>query len=188
MAYWLVNTYFCSSSMAYWLVNTYYCSSSMAYWLVSTYYWSSSMTCWLVWIFYIGSCVEMESAWHVSLPSTSCAHQSTLLYHILFRSVPFHRVSFLSIICLSMGGWGEIHRPGGSRAYLRYDARIEVEKALEELGLLRGKDPQKMRLGKCSRSGNIIEPMITPQWWEHVWLPPLPFGTVCVFFCTLKPI
>ena len=45
-----------------------------------------------------------------------------------------------------------------------YDARIEVEKALEELGLLRGKEPHKMRLGKCSRFGDTIEPMITPQW------------------------
>lgn len=47
---------------------------------------------------------------------------------------------------------------------MRYDARVEVEKALEAKGLLRGKDPHKMRLGICSRSGDIIEPMITPQW------------------------
>lgn len=47
---------------------------------------------------------------------------------------------------------------------MRYDARVEVEKALEAKGLLRGKDPHKMRLGVCSRSGDIIEPMITPQW------------------------
>lgn len=48
---------------------------------------------------------------------------------------------------------------------MRYDARIAVEKALEAKGLLRGKEPHKMRLGLCSRSGDIIEPMITPQWY-----------------------
>ncbi|CAN0253441.1 unnamed protein product, partial [Discosporangium mesarthrocarpum] len=48
---------------------------------------------------------------------------------------------------------------------MRYDARVAVEKALEEKGLLRGKDPHNMRLGLCSRSGDIIEPMITPQWY-----------------------
>ena len=46
-----------------------------------------------------------------------------------------------------------------------YDARIEVEKALEAKGLLRGKEKNKMRLGICSRSGDIIEPYLTPQWW-----------------------
>lgn len=45
-----------------------------------------------------------------------------------------------------------------------YDARIEVEKVLEAKGLLRGKENNKMRLGVCSRSGDIIEPYLTPQW------------------------
>jgi hypothetical protein len=49
--------------------------------------------------------------------------------------------------------------------FLRYDARIEVEKALEGKGLLRGKENNKMRLGICSRSGDVIEPYLTPQWW-----------------------
>jgi valyl-tRNA synthetase len=48
---------------------------------------------------------------------------------------------------------------------MRYDARIAIEEALAALGLLRGKEPNKMRLGLCSRSGDIIEPMITPQWY-----------------------
>lgn len=47
---------------------------------------------------------------------------------------------------------------------MRYDARIAVEKALEDKGLLRGKEPNKMRLGICSRSGDIVEPYLTPQW------------------------
>lgn len=48
---------------------------------------------------------------------------------------------------------------------MRYDARIAIEEALNTMGLIRGKEPNKMRLGICSRSGDIIEPMITPQWY-----------------------
>eukprot|EP00904_Undaria_pinnatifida_P012931 jgi/Undpi1/8769/HiC_scaffold_25.g11231.m1 len=54
---------------------------------------------------------------------------------------------------------------GEFEGMMRYDARVAVEKSLEEKGLLRGKEPHKMRLGLCSRSGDIIEPMITPQWY-----------------------
>lgn len=50
---------------------------------------------------------------------------------------------------------------------MRYDARIAIEEALSSMGLLRGKEPNKMRLGLCSRSGDIIEPMITPQWYVN---------------------
>ena len=47
---------------------------------------------------------------------------------------------------------------------MRYDARLEMESALREKGLFRGKEDNKMRLGLCSRSSDIIEPMLTPQW------------------------
>ena len=47
---------------------------------------------------------------------------------------------------------------------MRYDARLEMERELTTLGLFRGKEVNKMRLGLCSRSGDIIEPMLTPQW------------------------
>ena len=50
---------------------------------------------------------------------------------------------------------------------MRYDARTAMEKELKELGLFRGKEPNKMRLGLCSRSGDIIEPMLTPQWYVN---------------------
>ena len=58
----------------------------------------------------------------------------------------------------------------------RYDARIEVEKALTERGLYRGKENNKMRLGICSRSGDIIEPYLTPQW--YVLPPTHPFTSL----------
>jgi valyl-tRNA synthetase len=61
---------------------------------------------------------------------------------------------------------GRIAANGGQFAgMMRYDARLAMEEALEKVGLYRGKEPNKMRLGKCSRSGDIIEPMLTPQWY-----------------------
>ena len=48
---------------------------------------------------------------------------------------------------------------------MRFDARTAVLRALDERGLLRGKVDNKMRLGICSRSGDIIEPLIKPQWY-----------------------
>lgn len=70
---------------------------------------------------------------------------------------------------------------------MRYDCRVQMEADLAALGLLRGKEvmnpffpmystyvvillflqPNKMRLGLCSRSGDIIEPMLTPQWYVN---------------------
>jgi valyl-tRNA synthetase len=50
---------------------------------------------------------------------------------------------------------------------MRYDARIKVEEDLKEKGLYRGKEPNKMRLGICSRSGDILEPMISAQWYVN---------------------
>jgi valyl-tRNA synthetase len=38
---------------------------------------------------------------------------------------------------------------------------------MKSLGLFRGKEVNKMRLGLCSRSGDIIEPMLTPQWYVN---------------------
>lgn len=62
---------------------------------------------------------------------------------------------------------GRINSNGGP-AYagmMRFDARWAIEKALTELGLFRGKADNKMRLGVCSRSGDVIEPLIKPQWY-----------------------
>lgn len=36
---------------------------------------------------------------------------------------------------------------------------------LEEKGLYRGTAGNAMRLGLCSRSGDVIEPVLKPQWW-----------------------
>ena len=48
---------------------------------------------------------------------------------------------------------------------MRYDTRIAVEEALKKEVLYVGKEPNKMRLCLCQRSGDILEPMITLQWY-----------------------
>ncbi|CAI5746338.1 unnamed protein product [Peronospora destructor] len=63
---------------------------------------------------------------------------------------------------------GAINENGGEFAgMMRYDARIAVEKALEAKGLYHGKEDNKMRLGICSRSGDVIEPLVKPQWFVN---------------------
>jgi valyl-tRNA synthetase len=42
-----------------------------------------------------------------------------------------------------------------------------VEKALKDKGLWVGKKSHAMRLGLCSRSKDIIEPYLKPQWWMN---------------------
>jgi valyl-tRNA synthetase len=46
----------------------------------------------------------------------------------------------------------------------RKDARRAVKKALEEKGLARGAKPHRLTLPRCQRSGGVVEPMISTQW------------------------
>ncbi|EOD05767.1 putative valyl-tRNA synthetase [Emiliania huxleyi CCMP1516] len=48
---------------------------------------------------------------------------------------------------------------------MRFDARVELLAELKRRGLHRGEADNKMRLGVCQRTGDIIEPMLKPQWW-----------------------
>jgi len=57
--------------------------------------------------------------------------------------------------------------PSPFAGLMRYDARIAVEEALQQKGLYVGKAPNKMSLKTCSRSGDVLEPMITPQWYVN---------------------
>ena len=36
---------------------------------------------------------------------------------------------------------------------------------MTEMGLIKGKKPNEMRLGLCSKSGDVIEPFLKPQWY-----------------------
>eukprot|EP00934_Nitzschia_sp_Nitz4_P004454 Nitzschia sp. Nitz4//scaffold257_size48314//3811//7283//NITZ4_007084-RA/size48314-snap-gene-0.22-mRNA-1//1//CDS//3329544433//4444//frame0 len=76
-----------------------------------------------------------------------------------------HNLEFITVLNPD----GSINHHGGEQfeGMMRYDARIAMEKSLEEKGLYKGKEPNKMRLGLCSRSGDILEPMITPQWYVN---------------------
>ncbi|GME83736.1 unnamed protein product [Ambrosiozyma monospora] len=47
----------------------------------------------------------------------------------------------------------------------RFDARPLVIKKLKELGLYVGEEDNEMTLPTCSRSGDIIEPYLKPQWY-----------------------
>eukprot|EP01012_Entosiphon_sulcatum_P020453 TRINITY_DN253_c1_g1_i3.p1 TRINITY_DN253_c1_g1~~TRINITY_DN253_c1_g1_i3.p1 ORF type:complete len:1003 (+),score=254.75 TRINITY_DN253_c1_g1_i3:934-3942(+) len=46
----------------------------------------------------------------------------------------------------------------------RLECRLAIIKALEEKGLYRDKKPHQYRVGVCSRTGDIIEPYLKPQW------------------------
>jgi valyl-tRNA synthetase len=44
------------------------------------------------------------------------------------------------------------------------DARVAVKAKIEELGLFRGAQPHLMNLGRSQRSGAVVEPMLSTQW------------------------
>jgi valyl-tRNA synthetase len=46
----------------------------------------------------------------------------------------------------------------------RKEARRAVKRALEEKGLARGSKPHVLTLPRCQRSGGVVEPMISTQW------------------------
>ena len=46
----------------------------------------------------------------------------------------------------------------------RYEVRYKLIDELTRLGLFRGTTPNAMRLGLCSRSKDVVEPVIRPQW------------------------
>ncbi|MBX3262914.1 MAG: valine--tRNA ligase [Labilithrix sp.] len=60
---------------------------------------------------------------------------------------------------------GTLNEAGGPFAGLdRKRARTAVKKALDEKGLARGSKPHVLTLPKCQRSGGVVEPMISTQW------------------------
>ncbi|HEY8173397.1 MAG TPA: valine--tRNA ligase [Dehalococcoidia bacterium] len=46
----------------------------------------------------------------------------------------------------------------------RYDARKTIVRDLEELGYLEKTEPHTMQIGRCSRCGTIVEPLMSWQW------------------------
>ncbi|CAA7036162.1 unnamed protein product [Microthlaspi erraticum] len=64
---------------------------------------------------------------------------------------------------------GRINENGGVEfaGMQRYLAREAVVEALREKGLFRGVEEKEMRIGICSRSGDVVEPMLKPQWYVN---------------------
>ena len=61
---------------------------------------------------------------------------------------------------------GNINHNGGIFAGMkRYDCRVKIQEELKKLGQFKGKSSNKMILQTCSKTGDIIEPMVKPQWW-----------------------
>lgn len=50
----------------------------------------------------------------------------------------------------------------------RFDARYTVVEALEKEGLFIKKEDNAMKVPICSRSGDVIEPIMKPQWWMRM--------------------
>ena len=49
----------------------------------------------------------------------------------------------------------------------RFHARVAVVKALQERGLYIEQKDNPMQIPVCSKSGDIIEPVLKPQWWVN---------------------
>jgi valyl-tRNA synthetase len=76
-----------------------------------------------------------------------------------------HNLEFISVFTDD----GNINSNGGSEftGMPRFKAREAVTAALEKKGLYRCVKPNEMRLGVCSRSNDVVEPMIKPQWYVN---------------------
>ncbi|KEG14433.1 valyl-tRNA synthetase [Trypanosoma grayi] len=59
---------------------------------------------------------------------------------------------------------GNVCIDGPFKGMHRFDCRRELVKALETMGLLRDVVPYEYRVGRCSRTGDIVEPLLMPQW------------------------
>jgi len=75
-----------------------------------------------------------------------------------------HNLQFINML----NDDGTVNEEGAQfKGLKRFDAREEVIKALSERSLYRGKRSNPMTIAICSRSKDIIEPMMKPQWWVN---------------------
>jgi valyl-tRNA synthetase len=73
-----------------------------------------------------------------------------------------HKLEEISIFELD----GTLNENAGPfRGLDRKRGRTAVKKALDEKGLARGSKPHILTLPRCQRSGGVVEPMISTQWW-----------------------
>jgi valyl-tRNA synthetase len=57
---------------------------------------------------------------------------------------------------------------GPFKGQKRFDVRYTVIAELEKKGLYVGKSANKMTIPLCSKSKDVIEPILKPQWWMHM--------------------
>ncbi|KAI4364514.1 hypothetical protein MLD38_020594 [Melastoma candidum] len=76
-----------------------------------------------------------------------------------------HNLEFINIFTDD----GKINSNGGSNfvGMPRFKARLAVAEKLKEEGLYRGAKNNEMRLGVCSRTNDVVEPLIKPQWYVN---------------------
>ncbi|XP_044971413.1 valine--tRNA ligase, mitochondrial 1-like [Hordeum vulgare subsp. vulgare] len=76
-----------------------------------------------------------------------------------------HNLDFINIFTDD----GSINENGGPQfeGMPRFTARAAIIDALKEKGLYRGMENNEMELGRCSRTNDIVEPMIKPQWFVN---------------------
>ncbi|KAG5558497.1 hypothetical protein RHGRI_008438 [Rhododendron griersonianum] len=74
-----------------------------------------------------------------------------------------HNLDFINIFTDE----GQINSNGGPEfvGMPRFKAREAVTAALQTKGLYRGAKNNEMRLGICSRTNDVVEPLIKPQWY-----------------------
>ncbi|KAL3526173.1 hypothetical protein ACH5RR_014545 [Cinchona calisaya] len=76
-----------------------------------------------------------------------------------------HNLEFINIFTDD----GKINSNGGLEfaGMPRFEARVALTEALKKKGLYRGSKDNEMRLGVCSRSNDVVEPLIKPQWYVN---------------------
>lgn len=73
-----------------------------------------------------------------------------------------HGLSFINILNED----GTLNSNAGPYAgEKRFNARYRVIEELKNLGLYTKSEPNKMTVPICSRSGDVVEPLLKPQWW-----------------------
>jgi len=79
-----------------------------------------------------------------------------------FKCGKKHNLEFINIFTDN----GLINDNGGKfKGMKRFDLRYELIKELSNLGLFEGEENNPMRLSLCSRSNDVIEPKLQPQWY-----------------------
>lgn len=73
-----------------------------------------------------------------------------------------HKLEFINI--LNDDGTMNAHT-GKFEGQKRFDVRYTIVEALKEKGLYVKKEDNPMKIPLCSRSKDVIEPIIRPQWW-----------------------